>query len=311
MTFAGSAHSPRTRVRAARMGFATVAVLAAGGATVAFAADRRPDLPPPAGASVATVTVTTPEVLQGGLVQFTGTGFKGKTGAGETVAVKIDDGGPVTKDKKIQEFVFVTANADGTISGSVDLSKVHPDTPINAGPHWLRFLTGSNGANDYVRSLTADFTITLPPGAPTPTPVPVATDPGPGPAPGPGGVPAPTPIPAPAPITDGKVRLTFTNLETKKSKVTVSLKSGSAGSAGTIRIVTKKKFKIGKAKKKQQVLFKSDSYLVEPVSTEQIKLSLTKEGKALFKTKKQIEGIVQIRDASEEGSINQPVVIKR
>jgi hypothetical protein len=306
--------------------------LGAGGATAAFAAEPAADNP-----SGATAVVTAGEILPGGTVHFTGAGFVGKDGktGGEIVNIRVDDKLVTTADQsKAGVMAKVTSAADGTIAGTVDLSLAHPDTPVGPGRHWLRFLVGSGGgANDVTRTLHADFTVTAP--AVVATPVPTVT-PAPGAGSGAGtdagsgagstgagstgagsgstgagsGAGAVTP---PVLVTSTLVQLTRTTLRIKKSTVSLGLKAGAVGSAGTVRVITKKKFKIGKAKKRQQVLFASDSYLVEPVSTEQVKLALTKAGKALFRTKKRIDAIVQIRDASGEadGKINQPVVMER
>lgn len=300
---AATAASRRSRFGRVVAGVAVLGLTA--GASVALAADPRPDRP-----QGATVSIAVPDVPVGGQVGFTGTGFTGAQApggpgpGGELVCVKIDDGNVVDLTKS-DTFAQVTSAPDGTIQGTIDLAKVHPDTPVAPGAHWIRLLTGTCKSGDLPRSLHAKFTVQAPVAAP---PV-VPTDPG---APAPTPTPVTTPVaPPPTRVTDGPVQVTLTALELqKKSRLVLSLKAGAKGSAGTVRIRTKNKYKLGKGPKKVRTLFKSDAYFVEPVSTIKVRLTLTPEGKALFRKKKSLKAVVELRDASEV-TVTQPVVIKR
>jgi hypothetical protein len=245
----------------------------------------------------AAATVAPNPVTAGTKVLFTGTGFSN----GEQVSVKIDDGSILTKDAKSDVLTEVTAAADGTIAGSIDLTQVSAKTPVVAGAHLLRFLASVPA----LRSLHADFTVVGGTTAPT-TPegtTPVAgTTPATGSTPGTGTAPADA---APVAKDDrGKtvvapVRVTSTALAVKKSKISLKLSAGVFGSAGKVKVRTAAKVKVGgKGAAKIRTLFKTESYFVEKVGNSTVKLTLTAEGKKILKRGKKLAAVVELTDAT-------------
>lgn len=280
------------------------ALLTAGGATLAYAADPRPDNP-----GGATLTVDTASVVQGTTITFSGTGFA-TAGRGEVLGLKIDDGAVLLADKT-DVFGTFTASSTGAVTGTVDLARASAVTPIAPGTHWIRVLVGSLQSGDTPRSLHANFTVTAPV---TATPVPGAT--GPTPTPGPGGATPTTPLTAstaPTLIQTGPAWLTSTTLRRTASqrKVAIGLQAGGLGGAGRITLRTKHAVRLGAAKAKRQVLARSDTYFVDKISTERLYLTLTAEGRKLISASPELAAIVGLVDAGGESTVIQEVVIDR
>lgn len=151
-----SGRSPRRLRRA----FAAAALTAI---ALPVAASAQPPGGPadnPNGATVvAAPKIIVPTSLGGGVVTFSGSGFT----VGEVVSVKVDDGKifPVIPGGPGAANVFTTATAqaDGTISGSVDLGNARPEfqAELTSGKHNLRFLSNHLGT---ARSTHTDFAIT-------------------------------------------------------------------------------------------------------------------------------------------------------
>lgn len=144
----------------------------------------RPDNP---GTPPATVEVTTKQVFAGTQVSFSGTGWLTTAGAPQRFYIKFDDFGSAG----IGPY---TANADGTVSGTVAMVPPATATPGQKadwapadlgtpGTHWLRFLAGPYADlpnNVPARSLHATFEVAAQPGVDNPTPSdPSPTDPTP------------------------------------------------------------------------------------------------------------------------------------
>lgn len=280
---------------------ALVAVVSIGGTSVASAADPRPDSPAGATAVVDPVTV-----VQGGTLTFRGTGFQ-TAGKGEIVSIKIDDNAILLGDAlKSNTWGLFTAASDGTLAGSLDLSKAHSDTPILPGAHWIRLLTGTSQPGDTTRTLHATFTVV----APTPTTPADSGTPPSTPAPG-------TPITPAAPTTPvattpeivrtGPVWLTATTTKPSATKLTLKLKAGALGSAGKVSVRSKDKFKIGKGKAKTWVVARSDAYFVDKLEATTVRLRLTPEGKTLIKRKKVLKLVVTLADANGEDTVRQEI----
>lgn len=265
-------------------------MLALGGVSVASA------IPPggvdeiPGGAAA---TVTNSPVAAGGVVTFTGAGFT----EGEQVNVKVDDGSVLTSGKT-DVFAVITAKADGTVAGVVDLSKAAADSPVGAGNHLLRFLSLHNGVR---RSLHADFVVGAgsSPGTPVTGDAPPATPGSTTPA-------ATTPTVQPVRLLDPFVKPTKT-----KKKLVVKLKGGPFGSAGTLSVKTKNAYTVGKGKAKTQTVAKSTSYFVDKLGTSNVNVTLTAQGQTLLKRKKALKVVVTLVDANGEDTVKQDAQVVR
>ncbi|WP_300681391.1 hypothetical protein [Nocardioides sp.] len=114
-----------------------------------------------------TVTVLTPTVKLGGLLQVSGTGWCHPTGGASRIGVKIDDGTYSHLDSHVHSNRTIWAiiqadHATGSFTASIALPDGTTATSIPAltnGSHTLRFLSGSLRANDKIRSLDADFVV--------------------------------------------------------------------------------------------------------------------------------------------------------
>ncbi len=246
---------------------------------------------PPGGAvdnpGGAVATVTNSPIAAGGTATFTGTGFA----AGEVVTVKIDDGA-ILQSSKSDRFAEVTAAADGTISGSVDLSKAAPESPVAAGDHVLRFLSG------HPRSLRATFQV----GSAAPQPsTPEATSPVAMPT-----TPIATTPAGPVWLVDTTVRRSKT-----KKKIALKLKAGAFGSAGTVTVTTKGKVKLGKGNAKKRTVAKAGSYFVDKLGSETLHLTLTADGTALLKRSKELKVLIVLKDTNGEDTVKQDAKVTR
>lgn len=294
------------RLRARPTLAALAAVLAIGGAAPAQAAEPAADNP-----LGATAVVDPSTVVQGGTLSFRGTGFT-TNGRGEVINVRIDDKATTPVNSPSGVWATFTAAADGTVSGTIDLSRAHPDTPILPGRHWIRLLTGSGAVGDTARTLHADFTV-----------VAAATDPGatggssnPGTTtPGAGTTTPTTPTESkPNQITpNGVVWLTdpVVKLTKTKKKIALKVRAGAVGSAGKVSVRTKDAFKVGKGKAKRQLLARSTAYFVDRVSAATLNLALTPDGKTLLTRKGTLKAVVTLVDANGEDTIVQEVTVQR
>lgn len=281
---------------------ALAAMLTIGGASVAYAADRAQDNPQGAAAVVDPAVV-----VQGGTLTFRGTGFV-TNGKGEVINVRIDDKATTPVGSPTGVWGTFTSAADGTVTGSIDLSRADPSTPILPGPHWIRLLTGSGGDGATPRTLSADFTVVANPNAGPGTSTPTT----------PAGT-APTTPSTPSEnkpneitpngvvwLTDPLVRRTKT-----KKKIALKLRAGAVGSAGTVSVRTKNAYKIGKGASKRRLLAKSTPYFVDRVSAGTVNLTLTADGRELLRRKKELKAVVTLVDANGEDTIVQAVRIQR
>lgn len=285
---------------------AVLTVVAVGGTTYAYAAEPVKDNPgsPPASAVVDPGTIT-----QGGTLSFTGKGFV-TAGKGEVIGVRIDDKAILPADtSKSDTWGTFTAGSDGTVSGTLDLSKAHPQTPILPGRHWIRLLTGSLQAGDTLRSVHADFTVVAPTtGDGTTTPLPTTGDVVPT-----TNTTTPTQNKPSAVTPNGVVWLTDPVVKRTKSKrkIALKLRAGAVGSAGKVSVKTKNTYKIGKGGAKKRTIAKSTPYFVDRVAEGSVNLALTADGLALLKRKKELKVIVTFKDANGEDTITQEVKVQR
>ncbi len=206
---------------------------------------------PPDSAEGARVQLTTTAVTAGAPLEFSGSGFVAEKGGGQVVTVKIDD----TKVAGAFE-----ADAAGNVAGTIT-------APAEPGSHWLRFLAGSGGPSGQgsggqppARSLTADFTVTA---APTS---------GGGSAGGGGEAPTTTPPAVPS--------AALRSLDERDGRLAVRLACGEAPCAGTVRVVTAGRVKVGKARRRATLA--AASYELNPAATGVLKPKLTGAGRALL-----------------------------
>ncbi|MDQ8044592.1 MAG: hypothetical protein AAGC46_04690 [Solirubrobacteraceae bacterium] len=288
------------RSRLARISVVAVALTGTGGSVAAAL--------PPGGAvdnpQGAVASVAPNPANLGTVITFSGTGFS----AGEQVSVKIDDGKILKKGSTSDVLTVVEADAAGAVTGTLDLSQVNASTPVVAGAHNVRFLSG------FPRSLHADFAVVDPAAAPTPTPAPGQPTPTPG-----AGV-QPTPVPA-APaatpvaktggtVVESPITLASTTLTVSKAKVSIGLRAGAAGSAGTVKLRTAARVKVGgKGKAKLVTLSKTDSYYLGKVGRATVKLALSADGKRVLKKGKTTKAVLIFKDAAGI-SITQNVTVK-
>ncbi|MFT4082357.1 MAG: hypothetical protein QM638_07200 [Nocardioides sp.] len=141
------------RTRIVHLGLAATAVaVGLGGLTVAPASAATPKSE--LGDGEVHLTSAT-ETALGTTLSYAGTGFGLNDGAGQTISVKIDDGGYTPASG---EDVVGTANVqgDGTISGNVTVpDDLTADSGTDDGEHWLRYL----GSTPVVSKISDYFTV--------------------------------------------------------------------------------------------------------------------------------------------------------
>jgi hypothetical protein len=108
--------------------------------------------------------------------------------------------------------------------------------------------------------------------------------------------PAPTPIAAPAPIA-AKAAVRSSKLAVKQRRVAVSVGCTGSDCAGTVKVVTASRYKLG-SKRRQVALTKAVKYSVAAGGRKSVKLALTTNGRSLLRRVKTLRVKVTVTTAT-------------